>query len=164
MRRRHRLRWSDLPRLIVSGVVNAASLFGGKYHRVEGAHVIATDAAGRILAVRTWYLEREWMLPGGRVERGETPHEAAVRETKEETGLSVTVDRLLLVDAHRAKDVSFLFAAHVTGGRMAPQLGEIAEVGWVGREEISLTSPGLHRLLEQAERAGEGAAYLGLQT
>lgn len=160
MRRRHRLRWSDLPRLIVGGVVAAAGLFGGRYQRVEGAHVIATDDAGRILVVRTWYLERQWMLPGGRVERGETPHEAAARETQEETGLTVTVERLLLVDAHRARDVSFLFAAHVTGGEMAPQLGEISEVGWVDRDEIARTSPRLHRLLEHVQ---DGVGYLGLR-
>jgi len=32
-----------------------------------------------------------WEFPGGKVERGETPAEAAVRECEEETGLSVNV-------------------------------------------------------------------------
>jgi 8-oxo-dGTP pyrophosphatase MutT (NUDIX family) len=50
--------------------------------------VLVRDDQGRILVVRTTYLGPGWMLPGGRVERSETPHAAAVRETREETGLS----------------------------------------------------------------------------
>lgn len=37
----------------------------------------------------------QWSVPGGRVEWGETLHEAVVRETHEETGLEVVVDRYL---------------------------------------------------------------------
>lgn len=36
-----------------------------------------------------------WGLPGGRIEPGESAVEAAVREVKEETGLTVTITRLL---------------------------------------------------------------------
>jgi ADP-ribose pyrophosphatase YjhB (NUDIX family) len=37
----------------------------------------------------------EWSVPGGRVEAGETLHEAVVREVAEETGLEVVVERFL---------------------------------------------------------------------
>ena len=93
------------------------------------------------------------------MERGETPHEAAVREVREETGLDVVLDRLALVDARKARDTSFIFAGHVTGGRLEPQLGEIAEVGWIGRDEIAATSRGLDRLIGVMD--GE-FRYLGL--
>src|SRR5919106_357225 len=147
MRRRRRLRLADLPRILIGGVVGVAGLFAGRYTRVEGANVLAADAEGRVLVVRPTYTG-QWMLPGGRVERGETPHRAAIRETREETGLDVALDRLLLVDARKPADTSFVFAGHVTGGELDPQLGEIAEVGWIDRDEIARTSPGLHRLLE----------------
>jgi ADP-ribose pyrophosphatase YjhB (NUDIX family) len=146
MRRRRRIRAADLPRLLIGGVIGVAGLFSGRYARVEGANVYATDAEGRILVVRPTYT-KDWMLPGGRVERGETPHEAAVRETREETGLDVVLDRLALVDARRARDTSFIFVGHVTGGELEPQLGEISEVGWLARDEIAATSRGLDRLL-----------------
>ena len=163
MRRSRRLRLADLPRLIVGGAVQFSGLFGGRYRRLEGAHVLATDDEGRILVVRTTYLGPEWMLPGGRVERGETPHAAAVRETREETGLDVRVDRLVLVDAHRARGVSFVFRGRVTGGELEPQFGEIEEAGWVSRDEIATMSPRLHRLLRLIDDLGDdGAVYLGL--
>ena len=146
MRRRRRISAADLPRLLIGGVIGVAGLFSGRYARVEGASVYATDGEGRILVVRPTY-SNEWMLPGGRVERGETPHGAAVREAREETGLDVVIDRLALVDARRARDTSFIFVAHVTGGELEPQLGEIAEVGWLRRDEIAATSRGLDRLL-----------------
>jgi ADP-ribose pyrophosphatase YjhB (NUDIX family) len=162
MRRSRRLRLADVPRLFAIGVVQLAHLFGGRYRRTEGAHVLAYDEQGRILVVRTTYLEQRWMLPGGRVERGETPHVAAARETREETGLQVVVDRLRFVDAHHARDTSFVFAARVTGGTLEPQLGEIAEVGWLTREEIAAASPRLDRLLRHIDAAGDGVGYLGL--
>ena len=147
MRRRRHIRSADLPRLFIGGVIGVAGLFAGRYARVEGANVYATDVDGRILVVRPTYTNK-WMLPGGRVERGETPHEAAIRETREETGLDVVLDRIALVDARRARDTTFIFVAHVTGGELEPQLGEIAEAGWLERDEIAATSRGLERLLE----------------
>jgi ADP-ribose pyrophosphatase YjhB (NUDIX family) len=162
MRRSRRLRLTDLPRLLIGGAVQLAGLFGGRYRRTEGAHVLVTDTEGRVLVVRTTYLGPGWMLPGGRIERNETPHEGARRETREETGLDVAIDRLVLVDARRARDVSFVFAGHLTGGDLQPQFGEIAEAGWVGRDEIARTSEPLRQLLAHLDAAGDGVRYLGL--
>jgi len=163
MRRRRRLRLADLPRVLVGGMVGLAGLFGGRYGRTEGANVLVTDDEGQLLVVRTTYLGPEWMLPGGRIERGETPHGAAARETLEETGIEVDVERLLLVDAHRRGDVSFVFAARRVGGTLDPQVGEIAEVGWVSRAEIAEGSPRLHRLLALIDEGGGEVSYLGLR-
>ena len=162
MRRSRRLRLADLPRLLVRVVIEVAGLFGGRYRRTEGAHALVHDDRGRILAVRTTYLGPGWMLPGGRVERSETPHLAAVRETREETGIDVRVERLLLIDAHRRRNTSFVFAATRLGGTLSPELGEIAEVGWLTREEIAATSWRLDRLLGYLDAADGGVTYIGL--
>ncbi len=57
------------------------------------------------------------------------------------------------------RDTSFIFTGSVTGGELEPQLGEIAEVGWLSRDEIARSSPGLHRLLGHVDAGGP---YLGL--
>ena len=162
MRRSRRIRLAELPRLLVRVVIEVAGMFGGRYRRTEGAHVLVRDDEGRILVVRTTYLGPGWMLPGGRVERSETPHEAAERETREESGIDVRVDRLILVDAHRRRNVSFIYAGTVVGGTLAPQFGEIAETGWVSRDEIAATSWRLDRLLSYLDEADGDVAYVGL--
>jgi ADP-ribose pyrophosphatase YjhB (NUDIX family) len=163
VRRRRRLRLRDIAHVLVISAVQIAHLFSGRYGRVEGAHLLVRDRDGRYLVVRTTYLDPGWGLPGGRVERRETPEAAAARETREETGLSVEVGRLRLLDARRSNGVSFVFDGTVTGGLLEPQLGEIAEAGWLTRQEIAETSPRLTQLLGLIDDAGEGIAYVGGQ-
>jgi len=62
-----------------------------------------------------------WGLPGGYVDRGEVVEEAAVRETLEETGLLVDVERLvgLFSEADNTVIVA-AFAARESGGSLKP--------------------------------------------
>lgn len=54
----------------------------------RAARVALLDETNRILLVRfAWPGGSIWALPGGGIEPGETPHEAAIREVGEETGL-----------------------------------------------------------------------------
>jgi 8-oxo-dGTP diphosphatase len=83
----------------------------------------------------------EWSVPGGRVERGETLHEAVVRETYEETGLEVVVDRFLGW-VERLDDTSHYvildFAVTPLDPTRAPVAGDdAAEAAWVPVPELS---------------------------
>ncbi len=83
----------------------------------------------------------EWSVPGGRVEWGETLHEAVVRETAEETGLEVVVDRFLgwverMDDAFHY--VILDFAVTALDPTRAPEAGDdAAEALWVPRHEVA---------------------------
>lgn len=56
--------------------------------RISSGAMILETRDGRLLINKANY-KRHWSLPGGIVDPGETPLEAAVRETKEEMGLVV---------------------------------------------------------------------------
>ena len=60
-----------------------------------GARLAAFDAGGRVFLVRHSYIPG-WHLPGGAVEHGETPREAALREAREEGGIAVSAPPVLL--------------------------------------------------------------------
>jgi 8-oxo-dGTP diphosphatase len=78
----------------VSGVADDA---GQRSRPYVAAGVLLSDEAGRFMLVRPTYKEY-WDLPGGYVEAGETPAQAAAREVREELGISVAVGPLLVAD------------------------------------------------------------------
>ncbi|GAA1281415.1 hypothetical protein Psi02_37190 [Planotetraspora silvatica] len=57
--------------------------------------LLITDVAGRALLVRPTYKEG-WEFPGGSVDDGESPWDAAVREVKEELGVTLSASPVLL--------------------------------------------------------------------
>lgn len=74
------------------------------------AGVLFFDRDGRLLIVEPTY-RPEWGVPGGGVERDESPRDAAARETREELGLDIEPGRLICVDHRRSSpdSVHFLF-------------------------------------------------------
>lgn len=67
---------------------------------------------GKILLVKQKVNEkRNWSLPGGKLERGETLEQAIIREMKEETGLDVEILKLLYICDSSATDNTLL---HIT--------------------------------------------------
>ncbi|MBJ7291090.1 NUDIX domain-containing protein [Williamsia sp.] len=77
--------------------------------------VVITDTAGRILTVRKRGTST-FMLPGGKFESGESPADAAVRESAEEVGVIVDAAVLELLGHFRAdaaNEPDHLVDAHV---------------------------------------------------
>ena len=60
-----------------------------------------------------------WNSPGGRVEAGEAPWEAVVREIREETGVEAAVVRLASVSWKPARgEIVFQFLCRIVAGEM----------------------------------------------
>jgi ADP-ribose pyrophosphatase YjhB (NUDIX family) len=103
-------------------------------HTIGAFAVIFDDTSRVLLCHRT---DRDmWNLPGGRVERHESPWAAVVREVEEEVGLLVCVERLLGVYAMPDRtDVVLNFLCVVEGG--AERRSEEADdVRWFDRNDM----------------------------
>jgi 8-oxo-dGTP diphosphatase len=108
---------------------------------------------GRVLLARYVPPEGEsrWTLPGGRVEHGEDPFDAVIREVAEETGCTAVVESLLGVDSRVIpvaecrvpgpvphQNVGIFYRVRITGGRLRPEPdGEIAESVWTPVPDVA---------------------------
>lgn len=95
---------------------------------------------GRVLMIRRRISEGElmWQFPAGGIEAGETPEQAAVRETLEETGLTVEAVKLLGERVHpkTGRLMSYTACSLLDGEAIVGDAEEIAEVAWVSHGEI----------------------------
>jgi 8-oxo-dGTP pyrophosphatase MutT (NUDIX family) len=89
-----------------------------------------------------------WVAPGGLIEPGEQPADAAVRETWEETGLIVEITGILgvyggpdlMVDydnGDRAAYIGTIFRGRIAGGTIRPDGEETLDVRYFTREELA---------------------------
>jgi len=105
---------------------------------------IVMDGGGRVLLHRHKRLAR-WLQPGGHLDAGELPWQAAVRETCEETGLTArhpgAGERLIHVNVHEGPrghvhlDLRYLLLAS-SDDAFAPGPGESRDVAWCTVEEV----------------------------
>lgn len=86
----------------------------------------------------------KWEFPGGRVEFGELPEEALVREAREEVGCTISIQRLLPLvqspvwertDGKILQVFVLCYEAEYLSGEPKSNDPKVAEIGWFSRKE-----------------------------
>lgn len=102
------------------------------------AHAVLTNELGEVLQLRATYADRNWGLPGGALDPGETIHEALLRECREELGRAVRIDYLSGVYYHRVYGSHvFIFRAHFDDSGVITLSGEHSEMDYFPLAELS---------------------------
>jgi len=110
------------------------------------AGVAIFDEAGRLLLARHVH-DGLWATPGGGVDPGESPREAAIREVREETGLLVrdctlfgayggTDFEVTYPDGTRTAYVVTMYGTTTFHGNLDLQTDELREVAWVDQLSV----------------------------
>lgn len=107
------------------------------------AAVVVRD--GRLLMTRRpagGPLGGQWELPGGKLEPGESPEHALVREVREELGVAARAGRTLLVEvhdyAHGTRVRLHFLEAELDDIQFTPN-DAVAEIAWWRPAEIDLS-------------------------
>ena len=124
---------------------------------------VAVMQDGKILLTKREDFE-PWILPSGGGGVDKSFAQAAIRETKEETGLDVELTRLVGIYtriSNMSPGYMVLFAAKPVGGEIKCQEGETIAVEWFGFDEIpSPLSLGHKRRIKDAVEGANGVVVL----
>jgi len=112
--------------------------FADFMHVQIGANCIV-ERDDAVLLIRLNYGPRDglWALPGGLVEGDETPEDAAIRETGEETGFQVALGGLMSMWMRPGFPILVVnYRAHIIGGalRVAPE--EASEAAFFPKDRL----------------------------
>lgn len=116
----------------------------------EGA-IILTRRAPRLNAHAG-----QWALPGGRIDKGETPADAALREMHEEIGLEAGLENVIgLLDDYPTRSGYLITPVVVWAGadaKITPNPGEVASVHHVSFSELNRPDSPVFFSIPESER------------
>lgn len=114
-----------------------------------GVTGVVRDDVGRVLLLRhrMWPEGRQWGLPTGCAIKGEELGATVVREVREETGLDVTVGRLVHLKSGYKLRIEVAYEAVLVGGDLKIDSFEILEARWFTPDDLPNGIQEAHRAL-----------------
>jgi 8-oxo-dGTP pyrophosphatase MutT (NUDIX family) len=130
-----------------------------------GSAAVIFDAQRKKILLTQRSDNGQWCLPGGALDPGESATENCIREVLEETGLHVTVKRLIGIytsphymiqypDGRKVQIVAFCFECEITGGVLGLS-DETTAFGYYSEEEIA----SLELILTHHQRIKDAFAF-----
>lgn len=114
---------------------------------VPSVNVVVTNDAGDLLMIKRSDNDN-WAVPGGAIDLGESMVDAAVRETREETGIDCEVTGIVGIytdpkhvilytsNGEARQEFSIVVTARPLGGEPTPS-SESTEVHWIPCDEVA---------------------------
>ncbi len=138
-----------------------------------GSQAVVVDGRGRVLLqLRGW--PAGWEPPGGHIAHPEDPTVTVIRETREETGLDIEVERLIGYYQFRGlrHDADVVYRARAVGGRLHPNKEALRLVWtdprhlprslfpWYRQRIADALRPPAEQPLERTQRVSPGTVLL----
>ena len=124
---------------------------------VRGVRIILLHER-RVLLVSHWYAPWVWTLPGGGVKKNEIPEKAAMREAREETGLTVRslAGRIGLYEGRWGKRdmIAVFYSGDIEGSLSLTPNIEIMSRSWFDIDHLPEELARAHGRRIEAYRAG----------
>ena len=111
-------------------------------HSFKVVAFVLLEKDGKIFMLRrfnTRWADGMWTIPSGHVEKGEGVREAAIKEVREEAGVSVKSEDLEFLHVHAVADAYVNFYFKATSWEGEAHLAEkdmCSEVAWIARNEL----------------------------
>jgi ADP-ribose pyrophosphatase YjhB (NUDIX family) len=132
-----KLRVAQLVKLpLLNGLMKWAIRLVVPRHRVGVVMVVMNEAEQVLMLRHVFHPHTPWGLPGGWLNRQESPGEGVLRELKEETGLTAVLNTIILAgQQHNPPHLGIAYLGQLQGSSL--QLSsEIIEAGWFSFDEL----------------------------
>jgi ADP-ribose pyrophosphatase YjhB (NUDIX family) len=139
---------------------------------VPSVNVVVTNKDGDVLLIQRSD-NGNWAIPGGAIDLGESLTQAAVRETREESGITCEITGIVGIytdpqhvilytsNGEARQEFSIVLTAQAVSGEPAPS-DESSQVRWVSRDELAeYPMDRSMRLRVDHFLAGRRSPYLG---
>ena len=129
-------------------------------HRVGVVLVVMNEMEQVLMLRHVFHPYAPWGLPGGWLNRHESPAEGVLRELKEETGLTAVLDTILFADRQpNPPHLGIAYRGHLQSGSIELS-GEIIEADWFSFDTLPEPLLPFHRdVLETAVTTYRQGAY-----